>query len=47
MTLPQRIIAKADPILNHLLQTKYQYVEYIDADAGIYDCLAAVKPFAA
>jgi hypothetical protein len=38
MSLPQRILAKAESILNHVVQTKYQHKEYIDADAGIYDC---------
>ncbi len=36
--LPQDLAARAEWIVNSLQQTDYQHTEFIDADAGIYDC---------
>lgn len=36
--LPARLAWLAESIVNSFTQTDYQYVENIDAEAGIYDC---------
>jgi hypothetical protein len=36
--LPAQLASQAEFIVNTLTQTTYQYVEYIDAEQGIYDC---------
>jgi len=36
--LPSHLAAQAELIVNTLQQTDYQYVEYIDAANGVYDC---------
>jgi hypothetical protein len=36
--LPARLSSLAESIVNSFEQTDYQYVENIDAEAGIYDC---------
>ena len=36
--LPAQLASQAETIVNTLVETKYQFAEAIDADAGSYDC---------
>ncbi len=38
MTIPEQIAARAESIVNTLIQTDYQHNDNIDVAAGIYDC---------
>jgi hypothetical protein len=38
MTLPEKIAAKAESIVNTLTTTDYRHVEKIDPATGVYDC---------
>jgi hypothetical protein len=38
LPLPQQVAEQAEFIVNNLRQTRYQFIENIDVDRGVYDC---------